>query len=288
MQSLSESLKTAQANSIALGHFNFSTLEVLHAIVAAARDVDVPVVVGVSEGERDFVGLRQAQALVASIRQETGHPVFINADHTHTLAGVIAAIDAGFDAVIADGASLTKEENIQLVKQAVEYAGQVNPNILVEAEIGYIGTSSSVLDHIPNGASVTPELMPTTQEITSFIQATSAHAVAPAVGNIHGILKHSANPVLNIGRIREITSVLSVPVVLHGGSGLTDQNFTDAIKAGISLIHINTEIRLAWKNSLAATLTSTPDEISPYKLLEPSYQAVKASVTARLRLFSGK
>src|SRR5271168_3994756 len=184
MTSLREVLKQAEVNGVAVGHFNFSDLAAFNAIVAAARDNQLPVLVGVSEGEREFTGVRQAAALVKAIRDEFGYPIFLNADHTHSIAKAEAAAKAGFDEIIFDGSALPFEENIAQTKQAIEAIKSINPTILVEGEIGWIGSSSAILDKIPEGVGV----LTTPDEARQFVEATKVDVLAPAVGNMHGML----------------------------------------------------------------------------------------------------
>src|SRR5271163_4512598 len=146
MKTLIEALEDARRNHVAVGHFNFSDLVAFNAIVASARALKVPVMVGVSEGERAFVGVPQAAALVKCVREEYGLPIFLNADHTHSLAKAEEAAKAGFDEIIFDGSALKFEEDIAQTKKAVEAIKSINPEILVEGEIGWIGASSSVLE----------------------------------------------------------------------------------------------------------------------------------------------
>lgn len=288
MKTLKEVIQEAEENKVSIGHFNISNIEGLWGIFRAAKELDLPIIIGLSEGERDFVGVRQAVALVKSIRKEFNYPIYINADHTYSFERIKEAVDAGFDAVIYDGAKLSINENIKITKQCVEYAKKINPYILVEGELGYIGTSSKILDKIPEGASVGDEMLTTAKDAEKFVRETGVDLFAPAVGNIHGMLKDSPNPELNIERIKEIRKSTGVPLVLHGGSGITDKNFKDAIKAGISTIHINTEIRVAYCDAIKKSLEENPNEIAPYKLMKPSVDAVKELVKKRLELFSGK
>lgn len=285
MHSLKKTIADAEARGVAIGHFNISNIEGLWGIFRAAQELGVPVIIGVSEGERDFVGVRQAAALVKSIRDEYDYPIFLNADHSYSFERVKEAVDAGFDAVIFDGAKLPIEENIAITKQCVEYARGVNPEVLVEAELGYIGTSSKLLEKIPEG--VTLEQLTTPEEAQRFVNETGVDLFSPSVGNIHGMLKGAPNPRLNIERIREIRKAARVPLVLHGGSGIADDDFRDAIKAGISVIHINTEIRVAYRDAIRAYLAENPEEIAPYRLMQPSEDAVREVVKKRLALFNG-
>ena len=284
MKTLKEVIYEAEGKKVALGHFNISNIEGMWGIFNAARGLDVPVIIGVSEGERDFVGLKQAVALVKSLREEYDYPVYINADHTYTFERVKEAIDAGVDSVIFDGAKLPMDENIATAKKCVEYARSVNPEILVEAELGYIGGSSKLLDEVPEG--VTLDQLTTPEDAKLFVEETGVDLFAPSVGNIHGMLKGVSNPELNPERIKEIREAAGVPLVLHGGSGIVDENFTEAILAGISTIHINTEIRIAYRDAVRASLEENSDEVAPYRIMKPAVEAVQKVVDGRLRLFS--
>ena len=151
MKTLKEVLQEAEHERVAVGHFNFSDLVAFDAIAATARGLNLPVMVGVSEGERAFVGVRQAAALVRSVREEYGQPIFLNADHSHSIAKAEEAAKAGFDEVIFDGSGLPLDENIVQTKRAVEAIKSINPAILVEGEIGWIGTSSEILEKLLKG-----------------------------------------------------------------------------------------------------------------------------------------
>ncbi len=286
MKTLREVIHEAESNHVAVGHFNISNIEGLWAIFHAARNLNLPVIIGLSEGERDFVGVKQAVALVKSIREEFNYPIFINADHTYSFDRVKEAVDAGFDAVIFDGAKLSLDENIKITKQCVEYAKSKNPEILVEAEVGYIGTSSKILDAIPEGASVTTESFTKPEEAARFVKETGVDLFAPAVGNIHGMLRNMPDPHLDIERVGKIRLAAGVPLVLHGGSGTPNQDFTDSIKEGIAIVHINTEIRVAYRDAVKKALADHPDEVAPYKIMKGAVEAMEKVVTARLKLFN--
>jgi fructose-bisphosphate aldolase, class II len=287
MKKLREIVREAEANKVAIGHFNISDSEQLWGIFNAARGLNVPVIIGTSEGERDFIGPRQAVALVRSLREQYDYPIYINADHTYSLDRVKEAIDVGYDAVIFDGNKVTPEENIKMAKDAVAYARSVNPDILVEAELGNIGQSSKVLEEIPKGAEVTEDMMTKPDALKSFVEETGVDLIAPAVGNLHGVLKGGKNPNISTNRIKELREAGGVPMVLHGGSGISDVEFTEAIAAGISTIHINTEIRVAYRKGIQLTLQENMDEIAPYRFMKGGVRAVEEVATRRLKLFNG-
>lgn len=280
MRNLKEVLNWAQDHKVAVGHFNISDSEGFRAVVDAAKSLRVPVIIGVSEGERGFIGLEEVVALVRSEREE-GTEVFLNADHSYSFESLKAAVDADFDAVIIDGAKLSLEENIALTKSCVEYAHTSGKQVLVEGEVGYIGQSSKVLSAMPDDVSL--ENLTTPEEAKRFVEETGVDLFAPAVGNIHGILR-SGNPKLNIERIREIREAVGVPLVLHGGSGISDDDFRKSIDAGIRIVHINTELRLAYKEGIKEGLSS--DEIAPYKFLAKGVEEMREVVENKLKVFN--
>jgi fructose-bisphosphate aldolase class II len=285
MKTLIEVLDDARRRRVAVGHFNFSDLVAFNAIVAAARDLKVPVMVGVSEGERAFVGIAQAAALVRSVREQSDLPIFLNADHTHSLDKAEEAARAGFDEVIFDASALPFEENVKQTRRAVEALKSINPAIVVEGEIGNIGASSEILEKVPDNISA----LTTAAEAQQFIAATHIDVLAPAVGNMHGLLQSmvrgEAQKRLDLGRIAELSQATGSFMTLHGGSGTNDGDFQSAIKAGITIVHVNTELRLAWRRGIEASLKKDA-EVTPYKILAPAVAAVREVVTARLRLFN--
>ncbi len=284
MMKLKDCIREAEEKKVAIGHFNISNLEGFWAIVNASKKLNVPVIVGVSEGERDFVGISQVRALVDSVKKD-GIDIFLNADHTFSVDRVKEVVDADFDSVIIDGAERSLEENIEMTKQSVEYAKSKNPEILVEAELGFIGKSSKILDAIPENALVSEETLTKEDDALYFVEQTGIDLFAPAVGNIHGMVK-GGNPKLNIERIKAISEKVKIPLVLHGGSGITDQEFRDAIDAGIRIIHINTEIRVAYKEGVLDYLEKNKDEIAPYKYLKAGMERMQEVIESRLRLFN--
>lgn len=284
MKTLREAVLEAKKSGQALAHFNISTLDMLQAVAMAAREVKVPVIIGVSEGERDALGVKQIAALVKSLKEEYQQEIYLNADHTYSLDRVKEVIEAGFDSVIFDGSALPLSENIKQTAEAVAYA-RANGGALVEGELGFIGKSSELLDGLPAGVDL--DKLTTVAEAKDFVQATGVDLLAPAVGSVHGMMRDLSNLKLNIERIKELSEAVAVPLVLHGGSGTSDDDFLAAIKAGVSVIHVSTELRLTWRNELKLSLADNPDEVAPYKLLKASRLAVQKLAERRLRLFSG-
>ena len=286
MLDLKLTLKRAEDNGVAVAHFNVSDLAVLKAVSSSARELNVPVIIGVSEGERDFVGVRQIAALIRSIREEFDFPIFLNADHTHSLAKAIEAAKAGFDAVAFDGSAHPMEENAAMTRKAVEELKAINPKILVEGEIGDIGTGSEIHDTAPDLS----KSLTTPEEAAQFVKATGVDILAAAVGTQHGMFRVApgqAPPHLNIDLIGKIKAGTGVFLTLHGGSGTADDEFTRAIAAGMSIVHINTELRMAWREGLEKGLAERPGDVVPYRILPYAVDAVKQVALARMRLFNG-
>lgn len=281
---LKEVILDAKARNVAIGHFNVSNLEAVRAIKQAVVETGYPVIIGVSEGEEEFFGKDEIVALV-KLYQSKGLPIFLNADHSYSVERAKSVIDAGFDAVIYDGAELSYDENVLNTKQVVEYARVTNPNCIVEAEFGFIGKSSNIINKIPEGAAL-EEFLTKPEEAKSFVEATGIDMFAPAVGNIHGMLKDSPNPRLNIERVKSISEMIGLPLVLHGGSGISVEDFTLAIAAGICIVHVNTEIRVAYKESLIKGLQDNVDQVAPYKILKPTQEAMKKVIIEKLKIFN--
>jgi fructose-bisphosphate aldolase, class II len=286
-ETLRDVLTRLQTEGAALGHFNVADDVLLKAVIAAATETKLPVFVGASEGEREFFGARQLAALVKAQRQESDLPIFLNADHTHSLAKALEAANAGFDAVGVDFSALPFEENVARTKETVQAIKAVNPAILAEGEIGNIGTGSEIHETAQGDRKLS-----TPEEARQFVAATGIDILAPAVGNMHGMLpsmvQGKAKKHLDIERIAQIKQAAGIFLTLHGGSGTDDEHFRKAIAAGINIVHINTELRVAWRNSLGESLARDPNEVVPYKVLRPVVDAVKQVVSSRLRLFHGE
>jgi ketose-bisphosphate aldolase len=286
MEALRTVLQQAETKGVAIGHFNISDLVTLKAVFEAARDLNVPVVVGASEGERQFMGVRQTSAVVKSLRGEYDFPIFLNADHTHSLPSAIEAAKAGFDWIVFDVSTLPFEENVRQTKAAVETLKALRPDILVEGEIGDIGSGSEIHDAAPD----LRKGLTTPAEARQFADETRVDTLAPAVGNMHGMLKSmvagDTKKRLDIERIRAVKAAARIFMTLHGASGTDDDDLREAIVAGMTVIHINTEVRLAWRRGLDGALANQPNEIVPYKILPSVVDSVKQVVAARLALFS--
>jgi fructose-bisphosphate aldolase, class II len=271
MRSLQQTLAHAQESGTALGHFNVADFTMFKAVCAAAAELNVPVLLGLSESEREFIGVPEIVALVSAFSERSTVPIYLSADHTHSLPKAIEAVRAGFDMVVFDLSALPFDENIARTREALRTLKAINPQFLVEGEIGDIGAGSFIHVDAPTvNASLTGS-----EEARRFVIATGVDILAPAVGNFHGMrtnmLTGQSRKRLDVQRIREIKRATGSPITLHGGSATDDEDLRAAIEAGINIIHINTELRVAWRKGLESTLSDQPGEkLLPTRFCPPS------------------
>lgn len=281
---LNDYLKDAKAGSYAIGHFNFATADVLAGIIEASREAGAPaVMVGTSEGEAGFIGMREAAALVKAAKEHLEYPVFLNADHFKSFEKCKEAVDAGYDSIIIDASKLPNEDNIALTKQVVDYARSVNPEISVEGELGYLKGSSEVQTKIE----ISPADYSKPEEVADFVSRTGVDRMAIVFGNIHGIVTDQEEK-LDIEHFSKIVATESRPYyVLHGASGLKDEDVAASIRAGITNVHFNTELRVAYRNAIDKVFHEKPNETTPYKYLGPAVEEVKKLVSQKIHVFMG-
>lgn len=282
-----ETINKYQRQGKAIAHFNISNLDQARAIVEVAEELKQPVIIGVSEVERQYMGVGMVRKIVDELNLEYSIPIFLNADHTYTLEKVQEVVEAGYDSVIVDGAKLPYEENVALVRKCVDfvrlYESKTGKRVLVEAELGYIGQSSSLNTSLPEG--VSEENLTTKEQAKDFVIRTGIDMFAPAIGNVHGMLVNAEEPKLHIDRLKEIKTVVDIPLVLHGASGNTDEDLMNSINAGVAIIHINTEIRKAFRDGEKEYMDQNPSEVAPYKFGKEGQEEMKKVVRAKMELY---
>jgi fructose-bisphosphate aldolase class II len=281
MKTLKYYLKKAHKEKFAIGQFNFSDFSQVKAIVAAAKNTKSPIILGTSEGESKFFGLKEAVALRNALRRETGLPIFLNLDHGKSFEYLKEAINAGYDMVHFDGSKLTLEENIKISKKVTGFAKR--KNIVVEGEIGRIGTDASRV--YQEKFEIKEADLTDPMQAKMYAQKSKVDILAISIGTFHGMDISGESPNLKLDRLREIKAKVDLPMVLHGGSGTPSLDIKEAIKQGISKININTEIRLAFSNTLRKKLEIDKNEIVPYKYLPEAMAAVQAVVEEKIALF---
>lgn len=280
-------LQKAQSGHYAIGSFNFSTAEILKAIVLAAKDLNAPIIVSTSEGEADFIGMREAAALVKAWRIGTKLPIILNLDHGKSLKGVQKALAAGYDAVHFDGSSLNYNDNIKQTKEVVnfvrDYEKTFQKIIIVEGELGYLRGSSSLHKQ---KLEIKPADLTDPEQAKEFVEKTGVDSLAVVIGNAHGVFIEGGER-LYLDKLVQIKEAVGdrVFLVLHGGSGIPDEDVKKAIESGVVKVNVNTELRVAYKEALDKELKEKPEETTPYKVLTPSLEAVKRVVEGKIKLF---
>lgn len=290
MENLNYYLQKAREGKYALAHFNFASAEQLRAIVQAFQNVvtnyqlpitDYALMVGTSEGEGKFIGHAQARALVDAWKKETGLPLFLNADHHKSFESCKQDIDADYDTVLIDASKIPFDENVSVTKKVVEYMKSKNPNGTVEGELGYLRGSSQVQENIE----ISPDDFTKPGEAKKFVDQTGVDRLAVAIGNIHGITTNQEMSI-DIDLLKEIVSVVPrTYLVLHGGSGLAPEDFKNAIKAGVTNVHINTDIRIAYRKGIEESFASDPKQVAPYKYLDKAVEGMQAVAEEKIRIF---
>lgn len=277
-------LERAKKEHWAVGHFNVSDASQMKYLVMSAQKLRAPMFIGTSEGERKFFGLEQAVALVRFYRETTGLPIFLNADHTKTLEGCKAAVDAGYDMIHFDGSALPFEENVAIAQEVVRYAHAKNSDISVEGELGYLRGASEVQERVE----IKKEDYTQPEKAKEFLERTGVDRLAIVFGNFHGIATKQEEH-LDLDHLSAVARVVpSVFLVLHGASGIADDEVRGAIDRGVQKVHFNTELRLAYVNGIRQTLTQKPQETTPYKVFAPGLEAMQKVVEHKIEIFGSK
>lgn len=275
---LQELLARAQNEGWALPHFNFSSLSQLHGIIDALKETNSPAMVGTSEKERDFFGMKEAVEVVKGFREE-GIAVYLNADHCLSVESAIEAFEAGYDSVHIDLSRLSLEENTRGVGLVVSRVKKQRPEVQVEGELGYLQTSSSKV--YKEAIDIPEESYTKTSEAKEFVRATGVDRFAPAVGTIHGIAAN--DPLIRFQLVKELKAALgAVPLVLHGGSGVSAEDLQQAVLCGIANVHISTELRIAYAQSIKDAFARDPDALAPYEYLKQARKETAAIVKEKV------
>ena len=275
----------AQQEKFALGAFNIDNQETLIAIVRAAAAKHAPVLIQVSQGEVDAMGLHNIRCLVDNYKAEYGLEMFINLDHSPSVAAAKAGIDAGFEFIHIDFSQAKKdatpEEILEATKEIVEYAKTTGA--LVESEPHYFGGSSNVHTETIDYEEI-KKTFTTPDEAQEFIAATGIDTFAVAIGNLHGT--YPVPKQLDLDLLETIVAANpGAHFSLHGGSGTPDEQFRGAVARGITKININSDLRKAFRNTLEAVLAANPKEFAVVKLMPDVIAAVQAVVEAKIESF---
>ena len=273
---LKEHLNKAKENGYALGQFNFCTVEQLKGIARAAQEKNVPVILGTSRGESQFLGLKEAVALRDVMRDI--HPqIYLNLDHGRDLEWIKKAIEAGYDMIHFDGSDLSLDENIKKTKKVVEMAR--SEEVVVEGEVGKVGGGSSMHE----GAPKDEQSLTSTKKIAKFISRTKVDLCAFSIGNVHGV--YSEMPELDFSRLTEISEKTDIGLVMHGGSGIEDGDIEKSISMGVTKVNVNTELRNEWRKEIERSFEANQETVTPYKLFEKLPEVTAKKVKEKINIF---
>lgn len=273
--SLRALLRDAFDHRYAVGHININNLEFVQAIVEAADEEEAPVILGVSEGAIKYMGLDYTVALARTAAERVRVPVVLHLDHGSSFEWVTRAVRAGFSSVMIDASHKPLEENIALTKHVVDLCHPLG--IDVEGELGRIGGTDDDLTVDERQATLArPE------DARRFVHETGVDALAAAIGSAHG--QYRGRPQLDFDRLEAIRRETDTPLVLHGGSGIPDEDIRRAISLGVAKININTENQEAFTASIRSLLAENAKVYDPRKYLGPAREAIKETVRGKFRL----
>lgn len=284
-----EAMRRAREQKFALGAFNLDNQETLIAVARAAKAKNAPVMVEVSKGEVDAMGVDNIRDMVDNYKEQYGIEMYINLDHSPTIADAIEGIEAGYEFIHIDISQARKEATVEEIitetKQIVDYARLTGA--IVESEPHYFGGSSNVHKEIIDYNEI-KSTFSTPEGTRYFVEETGIDTYAVAVGNLHG--KYPVPKKLDIDLLKEIRDSVTCNLSLHGGSGTPEHYYKKAVENGISKININSDMRYAFRKTLEKVLTENKDEYAVVKLMDQVIDAVQAVVEEKIELFnaSGK
>lgn len=269
-----EILKKAQDGKYAVGAFNVENLEMVMAVLAAAEELQAPVIMQTTPSTVKYAGLDYFLAMVKTAANRTTVPVAMHLDHGSSFELAMQALRTGYTSIMIDGSHSGFEENIALSKSVVDACSP--SSISVEAELGKVGGKEDDLD----GGQGNPFTDP--QEAKEFVERTGINSLAVAIGTAHGI--YDGEPKLDFERLSEIREVVSIPLVLHGASGVPDTAVQEAITRGICKVNYATELRIAFSEGVKEYLQNNPKEFDPKKYNKAGLDKVKEFVKEKIKV----
>ena len=271
----------ARERGYAVGAFNCNNMEIVQAIVGAAQAERSPVIIQASQGAIKYAGLEYISALGRLAAEKASVPVALHLDHGTSFEQVVQCIRHGFSSVMIDGSKLSFEDNVSLTLEVIKVARAVG--VSVEAELGKIGGTEDDITVSEREAALTDP-----QEAKEFAERTGVDALAVAIGTAHGVYK--GKPELDFDRLREISNLIDIPIVLHGSSGVPEEDIRKAVQIGVRKVNIDTDVREAFMEGVKEVLLSSPEEIDPRKVLGPGREKMEERIRLKMRIFgsSGK
>ena len=273
---LKEVLKEANDLNMAVGAFNTHNLEMLPAIIKAAVKEKTPVIVQTSCGTANYIGHKNLVSICKSMADEYGAEVVLHLDHAKDYDEIRKAIDAGYSSVMFDGSSLPLKENILGTKRVVAYAKKYG--VSVEAELGTVGGTE-------DGIAVAQDEVRYTDpaDAVEFVKQTGIDALAVAIGTNHGQYKSKTN--INFERLKEFKDVVDIPLVIHGGTGVKEEDVKKVIDLGIRKFNVGTELLVGWNRESKACYDEHKENISNRENVVPCLNVIEEIVSRKIKLF---
>lgn len=269
-----ELMLDAQKNHYAIGAFNAENMEMVQAIIAAAEELRAPVIVQTTPGTLKYASPAMFHAMVAAAASEATVPVVMHLDHGSSYELAMKAFRAGYTSVMIDGSHHVFEENIEITKEVVRACHAAG--IPVEAELGKVGGKEDDLE----GGDGNPFTDP--QQAKEFVERTGVNSLAVAIGTAHGLYK--GTPKLDFERLSAIREVVSIPLVLHGASGVPDDAVRESITRGICKVNFATELRIAFSDGVKEYLRKDPDVFDPKKYCKVGIANVVETVKGKIAI----
>lgn len=269
-----EMMLTAQANCYAVGAFNVENMEMAQAVIAAAEEMNAPVIVQTTPGTLKYADPKIFAGMVSRMARDAKVPVALHLDHGSSFELAQKCVQEGYTSVMIDGSLLPFDGNVTLSRSVVEMAG----GLPVEAELGKVGGKED--DHEADAAYTDPE------GAARFVKETGVFSFAPAIGTAHGVYK--AEPKLDLDRLSAIRAVVDAPLVLHGTSGVPNEQVRECIRRGICKVNYATELRVIFSDAVKAYLAENPDAYDPKKYGAAGREAVKKRVCELIELLGSK
>lgn len=270
LYTMKELLKDAQEKKYGIGFFNAVNMEMVRAYISAAEEMNSPIIIGTAEGLLNYADFDWIMPLMVEKAREAKVPVAIHLDHTYHFETLMKALRAGFGSIMYDGTRGDHQSNVETSRQIAEIAHPMG--VGVECELGSVGGLSDETGHEDEMVYTKPE------EAKEFVEKTGIDFLAVSIGTCHGVYK--ATPKLDIPRLEQIRATVDVPLVLHGGSGLSDDDFRNTIKGGISKINVYTDVILAGRQAMIDN-----SDKSYTDMCQCAEKAMKAATAAKLSLF---
>lgn len=271
---LNDVLKKAQAEHYGVGLFNTTDTDMAEAVIAAAEEMNSPVIIGTAEILLPYGELKLIAPSLRALAERAKVPVVLHYDHGLTFDRCIEALKLGFSSIMFDGSAGDSDKNIENTREIVKIAHSFGAS--VEGEIGHVGNAV-------DGDGIESDMYTTPEEAVQFVKDTGVDALAVAIGTAHGVYK--TKPCLDIERLKEIRNACDTPLVLHGGSGLSDDDFRNTIKYGIAKVNIFTDLCVAGVTAMQKGVAENKDYLS---IRNMKVEEIKKAVIRKMELFGSK